>query len=179
MDEALKELTRLRGIGPVLGRRLLDAGLDGFEKIAGAGEKGLKDIRGLNPRMISSLLSQIAVLTTDAVVARDSALKEMMQRADRLAGTVQDMAAQIRDRLEPDGVRKDGRRMEKEIFRILLLLEKLPARFGSKRKRTSKGLDRAEEALQFPGEAGLKEMGKGLKKTRKALKRIFAQKKDS
>jgi hypothetical protein len=174
MDGALKELIRLRGIGPVLGRRFLDAGLDGFEKIAEAGEEGLKNIRGLNPRMIPSLLSQVAEMATDAEAARESALREMRQRIDRLAATVRDMAAHVKDRLGPEGVGRHGIRIEKEIFRILVLLDKLTTRLDTKRKRTAKGLDRAEKRLLTLKDAGLTEIEKGLRKSRKSLKRIFA-----
>jgi hypothetical protein len=174
MDGALKDLTRLRGIGPVLGRRLLDAGLDGFEKIAGAGEDGLKKILGLNPRMIPSLLSQVAGMAADAECARESALEEMRQRIDRLVGTVRDMAAHVKDRLGPEGVGRHGKKIETEIFKILVLLDKLTTRLGTKRKRTAKGLDRAEKRLLSLKDAGMTEIEKGLRKSRKSLKRIFA-----
>jgi hypothetical protein len=174
MDEALKDLTRLRGIGPVLGRRFLDAGLDGFEKIAEAGEEGLKVIRGLNHRMIPSILAQAAEILAAAEGSRESALQEMRQRIDRLAATVRDMAAHVKDRLGPEGVGRHGKRMEKEIFRILVLLDKLTARLGTKRKRTVKGLDLAEKRLLTLKDAGLTEIEKGLRKSRKSLKRIFA-----
>jgi hypothetical protein len=174
MDGALKELTRLRGIGPVLGRRLLDAGLDGFEKIAEAGEDGLKKIHGLNLRMIPSLLSQVSEMAADAECARETALEEMRQRIDRLVGTVRDMAAHVKGRLGPERAVNDGKKIEKEIFRILVLLDRLTARLGTKRKRTAKGLDRAEKRLLSLKDSGMTEIGKGLRKSRKSLKRIFA-----
>lgn len=174
MDEALKELTRLKGIGPVLGRRFLDAGLDGFEKIVEAGEEGLKDIRGLNPRIISSLLSQIAGMTAAEEVTRERALQEMQRRIDCLAGALRDMASQVKNRFEADSIGAEGKKIEKEIFRILALLDTATARLGKKRKRTAKALERAEKRLLSLDGAGLDEIRKGLRKARKSMKRVLA-----
>ena len=66
MNSDVKEVTRLRGVGPVLGRRLVEAGLAGFDAIVEAGEEGLKVIQGLNPRMIPSILSQAAEMNAAA-----------------------------------------------------------------------------------------------------------------
>ena len=163
----------MRGIGSVLGQRFLDAGLDDFEKIVDAGEEGLKVIRGLNPRMIPPILAQAAELIAAEEGAREIALQEMRQRIERLAVVVRDMAAHVKDRLGTEGFGRHGKRMEKEIFRILVLLDKLTARLGTKRKRTAKALERAEKRLLTLKDAGLTEIEKGLRKSRKSLKRIF------
>ena len=175
MDGAVKELTRLRGIGPVLGRRLAEAGLERFDAIVEAGEEGLKRIHGLNPRMISSLLSQAAEMRAAAAEgAREQSLLEVRQRIDLLAATVQDMAARVRDMSGTESIGTVGAKIEAEIFGILALLDKLKARLGRKKKRTASGLERAGKHLAPLEGAGLLDIRKGLKKSRKSLERIFA-----
>ncbi len=175
MNSDVKEVTRLRGIGPVLGRRLVEAGLAGFDAIVEAGEEGLKDIQGLNPRMIPSILSQAAEMNAAAAEgAREQALLEIRQRIDHLAVTVQDMAARVRELPETESIGTVGVKIEVEIFRVLALLDKLKARMGRKKKRTAKGLERAEKCLASLEGAGPADIRKGLKKSRRSLERIFA-----
>jgi hypothetical protein len=174
MDVTMKDLTRLRGVGPVLGRRFVDAGLDCFEKIVEAGAEGLKDIRGLNPRMIPLILSQAAEMNAAAEGSKERLLLKMRQQIDLLAGTVQNMALRITDRFGAESVGTDGKGMEKEILRILALLDKSTAKLGTKKKKMAKGLERAEKRLLSLNGAGLEEILKGLKKSRKYLKRIFS-----
>src|SRR5512134_11561 len=51
MDKAvLKELQQIKGVGEVVAQRLVEAGFDSFAKVAEAGEEGLRNIRGINPR---------------------------------------------------------------------------------------------------------------------------------
>lgn len=174
MNSDVKEVTRLRGIGPVLGRRLVEAGLAGFDAIVEAGEEGLKVIQGLNPRMIPSILSQAAEMYAAAEGAREQALLEIRQRIDHLAVTVLDMAARVRELPETESIGTAGVKIEVEIFRILALLDKLKARMGRKKKRTAKGLVRAEKRLASLEGAGPADIRKGLKKSRRSLERIFA-----
>jgi predicted flap endonuclease-1-like 5' DNA nuclease len=58
MAQTMKELQRIKGIGPVFARRFLAAGYDTISKIAAAGEEGLGKIRGINAQMVQSILTQ-------------------------------------------------------------------------------------------------------------------------
>ena len=174
MDSHVKELTRLRGIGPVLSRRLIEAGLDSFDAILKGGEERLTAVRGLNPRWIPSILSQAAAMKSGAEGDREQALLEMRNRIDSLAVTVQDLAACVKDLRGSEGAGAVGAKVEAEIFRVLALLDRLRASMGRKMKRTGKGLGRAAKNLASLEGAGAAEIRKGLKKSRKSLERIFA-----
>lgn len=52
MKLTLKELQGLKGVGDILAQRFIKAGYDTFDKVAAAGEEGLRKIQGINPRMI-------------------------------------------------------------------------------------------------------------------------------
>jgi signal transduction histidine kinase len=153
---------------------LVEAGLAGFDAIVEAGEEGLKRIQGMNLRIIPSILSQAAEMNDAAEGAREHALQDVRQRIERLAATIRDMAARVRELPGTESVGTVGAKVEAEIFRILALLDKLTARLGRKRKRTARGLERAEKRLVSLEGAGLKDIRKGLKKSRKSLERIFA-----
>lgn len=174
MDGDIRKMTRLRGVGPVLGRRFVEAGLDGFEKIVEAGEGALREIRGLNPRLISSILSQAAGMCAAAENTRESYLQEMQRRIDCIEDAVRAVASRVQTRFGSERQGTRGKRVEKEIFRILALLEKITVHIGTRKKRTAKGLERAEKRLLFPDEAGLKEIGAGLKRSRKSLEGVFS-----
>ncbi len=66
MKEQMKELQQLKGIGEVLSRRLVEASYDTIAKVAGAGEKGLERIAGMNPKKIRDIVTQARKMTGEA-----------------------------------------------------------------------------------------------------------------
>ena len=58
MKPKMKELQKIKGVGEVLSKRLVEAGYDTFAKIAVAGDDGLKKIQGINPSMSQSILAE-------------------------------------------------------------------------------------------------------------------------
>jgi len=48
MKEQMKELQKIKGIGEVLSRRLVESSYDTIGKVAGAEKKGLERIAGMN-----------------------------------------------------------------------------------------------------------------------------------
>ncbi len=70
MKEQIKELQRLRGIGKVLSQRLVEASYDTIAKVAGAGEKGLERIAGMNPQKIRDIVTQARMMTGEAEKSR-------------------------------------------------------------------------------------------------------------
>ncbi|MGP8154948.1 MAG: helix-hairpin-helix domain-containing protein [Smithella sp.] len=56
MTQAMKELQKIKGIGPVFAKRFLEAGYDTFAKITAAGKEGLSNIQGINAQMVQSIL---------------------------------------------------------------------------------------------------------------------------
>ena len=54
MKEQMKELQKLKGIGEVLSRRLVESSYDTIAKVAAAEEKGLERVAGMNPQKVRS-----------------------------------------------------------------------------------------------------------------------------
>jgi predicted flap endonuclease-1-like 5' DNA nuclease len=169
----MKELQKLKGIGEVLSRRLLEAGYDSYAKVAAAGEDGLKKIKGLNPAMIRSILTQAEELINETGKTREKKIAELKQRTAVIKEQVQGIALGIRDRFKAEVAGKTGRKLEKEIAKVITSLEKLEGNMEIKMKKAGKGLVKAEKRLENLTGAGLKGVRKGLKKARKSLKRVF------
>jgi len=58
MKEKMKELQKLKGIGEVLARRLVESSYDTIGKVAGAEKKGLERIAGMNPQKVRAIVTQ-------------------------------------------------------------------------------------------------------------------------
>ncbi|HLO25764.1 MAG TPA: helix-hairpin-helix domain-containing protein [Geobacteraceae bacterium] len=174
MKQQMKELQKLKGVGTVLAQRLVAAGLDTFAKIAAAGEEGLKKIQGLNPRMIQPILTQAGEMIGEAQKSKAEKVAELKQKTDALKVQVQEIALSIRDRFKEEVVGKAGRKLEKEIVKVISSLEKVEGQLESKVKKAGKGLVKAEKRLADLADAKLKGIGKGLKKARKSLKRVYS-----
>ena len=66
MKNQMKELQKLKGIGEVLSRRLVEASYDTIAKVAAAEEKGLERIAGMNPQKARSIVTQARKMTGQA-----------------------------------------------------------------------------------------------------------------
>ncbi|MDW7711722.1 MAG: helix-hairpin-helix domain-containing protein [Deferrisomatales bacterium] len=75
MKEQMKELQKIQGIGKVLSRRLIEASYDTIAKVAGAEEKGLERITGMNPKKVRSIVSQAREMTGQAEKTRHTWVK--------------------------------------------------------------------------------------------------------
>jgi predicted flap endonuclease-1-like 5' DNA nuclease len=80
MKEQMKELQKLKGIGEVLSRRLVESSYDTIAKVAAAEEKGLERIRGMNPQKVRSIVTQARKMTGEAEKSQHTWLKD---RSDR------------------------------------------------------------------------------------------------
>jgi predicted flap endonuclease-1-like 5' DNA nuclease len=63
MKKQLKELQKLKGIGEVLSRRLVEASYDTVAKVAAAEEKGLEKIAGMNLQKVRDIVTQARKMT--------------------------------------------------------------------------------------------------------------------
>ena len=169
MDPLIMRLTRLRGVGEILASRLVEAGLDSFGKIAAAGEDELKKIRGINPRALSSILAQANELSADAPV---KTVRTVHEQAALLADRVQVLVETARDRFGQELQGKTGKKIEKDLLRIASILDQSSTKFRNKKKRVVKRLVKAQKRLATADRAGLRELRKRLKKTRKSLAKI-------
>ncbi|HTY20193.1 MAG TPA: helix-hairpin-helix domain-containing protein [Geobacteraceae bacterium] len=175
MKKELKELQRLKGVGEILSQRLVEAGYDTLPKVAAAGEDALRKIRGINPRFISSIVSQAGELAGEAEKGRTAKVEELKQHALSIKGQVQEIARAVQDRFREEASGKVGKRTEKEILKVISSLERVEGILETRVKKTGKGLVKAEKRLEGLAEAGLKGVGKGLKKARKSLKRVLSK----
>ena len=70
MKEQMEDLQKLKGIGEVLSRRLVESSYDTIAKVAAAEEKGLEKITGMNPQKVRSIVTQARKMTADAEKSR-------------------------------------------------------------------------------------------------------------
>jgi predicted flap endonuclease-1-like 5' DNA nuclease len=75
MTKEMKELQKLKGIGEVLSRRLIEASYNTIAKVAAAEEHGLKKIPGMNPHKVRSIVTQARGMTSEAEKSRPKAWK--------------------------------------------------------------------------------------------------------
>jgi predicted flap endonuclease-1-like 5' DNA nuclease len=76
MKEQMKELQKLKGIGEVLSRRLVESSYDTIAKVASAEEKGLEKIAGMNPQKVRSIVTQARKMTGEAEKSRHTWVKD-------------------------------------------------------------------------------------------------------
>lgn len=167
MDPLLKKLTRLRGVGVILAARFRDSGLDSFEKIVAAGSDGLQKIRGINPRVIPSILSQAAGMIAEE---SEKTVGYIQDRASLLSSRVQEIAQTVHNRFGEELKGKAGKKVQKEIHKLVGYLDSPSLK--SRRNKVAKGLAKAEKRLAIAEDAGLKKIRKCLKRTRKSLGKI-------
>lgn len=175
MKAGMKVMQRLKGIGEVLSRRLIEAGYDTFAKVADAGEEGLRKIPGINPRMIKSIVTQAAELAEEVEKGRAEKVEELKKKAVFLKGNVQEIAHSVSNRFQETVSGNTGKKMGKEIVKLMASLEKLEGMLERRMKRGGKGLAKAEKRLEGLADAGLKEIGTGLKKARKSLQKALGK----
>ncbi|HEY6006972.1 MAG TPA: helix-hairpin-helix domain-containing protein, partial [Geobacteraceae bacterium] len=83
-------------------------------------------------------------------------------------------ALSVRDRFGAEAAGKCGKKVEKEIVKLIDSLEMVEGKLESRPKRADKGLGKAAKRLSGLADADLKGVRKGLKRARKSLKRVSA-----
>lgn len=76
MKNQMKELQKLKGIGEVLSRRLVEASYDTIAKVAGAEEKGLGKITAMTPQKLRDIVTQARNMTGEAEKSNHTWSKE-------------------------------------------------------------------------------------------------------
>ncbi len=76
MNNRMKELQQLNGIGEVLSQRLLESSYGTIAKVAAAEEKGLTRIAGMNPQKVHSIITQARKMTGEAEKYRHTWLED-------------------------------------------------------------------------------------------------------
>lgn len=172
MKKKLNDLKQLKGVGEVLSRRLVEAGYDTFAKVAAAGEEGLKKVQGINQRMVSAILEQAGQLAGEGRATKAQKVEALKRQAASMKEQVQGVALRIRENFQEEIAGKAGKKVEKQIMKVIASLEKMEGKLETRVKKAGKGLAKAEQNLALLAAAGLADIGKGLKKARKSLKKI-------
>jgi hypothetical protein len=172
MKEKLNELKQLKGVGEVLSVRLAEAGYDTIAKVVAAGEEGLKRVRGINQRILPSILEQAGQIAGEGRPTRAQKVEALKRQAASLKEQVEGVALRVKENFREDIDGKTGKKVEKQILKVLVSLEKMEGKLETRVKKAGKGLAKAEQDLALLAAAGLADIGKGLKKARKSLKKI-------
>jgi Helix-hairpin-helix domain len=172
MKKKLNELKQLKGVGEVLSRRLAEAGYDTLAKVVAAGEEGLKKIQGINQRMLPAILEQAGQLAGEGRITKTQKVAELKRHAASLKEQVQGVALRVRENFQDELAGKTGKRVEKQIMKVIASLEKVEGKLETRVKKAGKGMEKAGKSLSILAAAGLADIGKGLKKARKSLKKV-------
>jgi SMC interacting uncharacterized protein involved in chromosome segregation len=167
MKKKLNELKRLKGVGEVVSLRLAEAGHDTLAKVAAAGEDGLRKIQGINQRMVPAILEQAGQLAGEGRATKAQKVEELKRHAAGLKHKVQGVALRLRDNFQEELAGKAGKKVEKQIMKVIASLEKVEGKLETRVKKAGKGMEKAEKNLSLLAAAGLADISKGLKKARK------------
>jgi replicative superfamily II helicase len=80
MKEQMKELKKLKGIGEVLSRRLIESSYDSIAKVAAAEKKGLERIAGMNQQKVHSIVTQAREIMGSAEKSQHTWMKDTKTR---------------------------------------------------------------------------------------------------
>ena len=75
MKKQTEELRKLKGIGEILSRRLVESSYDTIAKVAAAEKKGLERIAGMNPQKVRSIVTQARKMIGEAEQSRHTWLR--------------------------------------------------------------------------------------------------------
>ncbi len=170
MQEAVKQLQKIKGVGEVLAARLVEAGFDTLARFAEATAEELAGIKGLQPSSLPELQAQARELASvSQPVADEKSLADMLDNAERLRIAVSALVVKLRDQYDVDDDGKALRQLRKEITRVLATLEKVEATLSEQLRRLSKKLTKADARLSTVAQDDLEALTKGLRQTRKAI----------
>lgn len=171
MATPVQDLQQIKGIGEILAKRLCETGIDSFATITKAGEAGLKAVKGVNPRIIQSIIEQAARLQVETVSGKAEQIAKVKKSCTTLRASVQAIAESARQRLGKTITGKPGDKLTTTLVRFVDTLDKVEDSAHKRLKRTGKALAKAEQRLKSLVDAGHKDLRKGLKKARKSLGR--------
>jgi hypothetical protein len=169
MVNVKEDLLQLKGIGRVLVKRLQEAGLDSFAKVAQAGEAELLKINGINPHKVSSIVEQAKLLSEAAHAGHQARIETLQLRLTEVKEKVQALAETTRERFQQELAGKWGKKLSSDLVRIEDALGLVVDGGKKSAKRAGKALDKAQKRVDGLEGASLKKVHKGFKKARKAV----------
>jgi len=173
MEQAAKEdLRKLKGIGSILVKRLQEAGLDSFAKVAQGGEEELGKISGINPRNIPSILEQARQLSEAAQTGAVTGIEALQLRLSAAKLKLQTLAETTRERFQEELAGKWGKKLGCDLVRMEETLNSLSFEGKKCSKRAGKALSKMDKRVAGLAEdASLKKLHKTLKRARKAVQK--------
>ena len=178
MKKNAKELQKIKGVGELVSKRLIEAGYDTFDKIAAAGEAGLKNIRGFERlRPIKSIIDQAAALAQESKKKKARRVKDLKAAAATIRGQAKGLARRVKDRFGDQLTEKGGKEIEKQLLKMTAALDKMKDKLESRAKPAAKRLAKAEKRLAGIADKAVDttQVIKGLKKVRRSLKKIYSR----
>jgi hypothetical protein len=173
MQDAIKQLQQLKGVGAALAKRLVEAGLGTLPRLANATIGELTTIKGLPAAAIPALQQQARELAgLTAATAADKSLTAMLEDTERLRLGVASLVTQLRDHHAESDDGKALRQLRKEISRVLATLERVEATLSEQLLRLGKKLSKADARLGTAAADDLEALTKGLRHTRKAIDKV-------
>jgi hypothetical protein len=172
MVQTAAELRQLKGIGKILVKRLQDAGLDSFAKIAQAGEDELTKIGGINPHSIAAIKQQAAELAEAAHSEKLARVEALQQRLGQVKEQIQALAEATRQRFQEVLDGKCGKKLTADLVRIEDTLQAIGFEGKKALRRADKALTKvAKRVTALPEDATLKKVRKTIKRARKAAQK--------
>ena len=139
MIKQINQLTKLRGLGKVLATRFVESGLDSYDKIVAAGEEELAKIKGINPQTAAAIIRQSTELAADTLSKKEKKEEQLKEVAASLKDQIKGIATDVNDRFKEDLAGKIGKKVEKEIKKVILSLEKAETKLRTRSKRSREG----------------------------------------
>jgi hypothetical protein len=170
MEQPASDLQQLKGIGKVLVKRLQDAGLDSFAKIAQGGETELTKISGINPLKITSIVDQAKLLAEVEPAAAPAGDGALQQRLVEVKEQVRTLAEASLERFQQELEGKPGKKLVLDLARMETTLGLISFKGKKKSRRSGKALKRVHKRMAgLAADASLKKVRKTLKRARKAV----------
>lgn len=173
MVESAADLQQLKGVGRVLAKRLYDAGYRSFDRIAQAGEDGLKAVPGISPRAIGSILQQARELAQAQGTGDAEREEALSQHVSEVREKVQMLAQSARDRFQQQLSGKTAKKLSADLVRMEDALGQMKGGGKKRSKRANKALAKAEKRVAGLEDATLKKIRKSLKRARKAVQKAL------
>ncbi len=174
MKKAIKKLQKIKGLGEILAKRFIKAGYDSYESIVAAGEEGLRNIKGLNPHTIPSIIEQATKLAAEMNEQRARKLADIKAAAAAIRNQVEELGRALKERVAEELPKKRGTTIALQLNKMLTAIEQVERAVENRLKGARKKLAKASQCLAaLSADTELKKLGGGLKKARKSLKRIY------
>lgn len=172
---ATADLQQLKGVGGVLAQRMVGAGITSYDDILQAGEEGLRNIAGIRPQVLPSILDQAKVLAEHKKAAKAERIEALRTRIRAVKDQVEKVDQVTRERFGEKLEGKYGGKVTGDLQGLLEELGHLDTGVLKRLKRVGRGLDKVERRVDGLQEAGLRKIRRGLKKSRKALHKALLQ----